>query len=104
MTTYGARDFYPDQLLAQIGRTNVLAISGGRVTVRETGITLPVDCGYSVTVDLADNDTYTVRRIFKRGAKTWIKGERCDVYADDVADAAYYASCFRNGPWGEVAR
>jgi hypothetical protein len=88
-------------LLRQIGTMNVLAISGGRVARRETGVTLPVSSGYSVTVDLDGNDTYIVRRVFKRGAKSWIKGEVTGVYADQVGEAAYRASCFRNGPWGE---
>lgn len=83
-------------MVTQIGRMNILAISGGRIIRRETGITLPVGAGYSVTVDLTAGDDYTVRRMFKRGSKTWIKGERTMVYCDEVADAAYYASCFRS--------
>jgi hypothetical protein len=83
-------------LVDQITPIVVLSISGGRILVRKTGITLPVSNGYSVTVDLAAGDTYTVRRIFKRGTKTWVKGERTDVYCDEVSDAAYYASCFRS--------
>jgi hypothetical protein len=85
-----------NELLAQIGRMNLMAISGGRVVRRETGVTLPVDCGYSVTVDLAAGDTYVVRRIFARGTKTWVKGERTSVYCEDVSEVAYYASCFRS--------
>jgi hypothetical protein len=84
------------ELVRQIGQRNILAISGGRVYGRNTGITLPVDCGYSVTVDLAAGDTYVVRRIFRRGRKEWIRGERTNVYCDDVGEAAYYASCFRS--------
>jgi hypothetical protein len=91
-------------LLEQIGRMNVLSISGGRVIQRNTGITLPVDCGYSVTVDLDRDDTYVVRRVFKRGSKTWIKGEQTGVYCDDVGELAYRASCFRDGPWGHEAK
>jgi hypothetical protein len=83
-------------LAAQIGSRNILAISGGRVIRRDTGITLPVHYGYSVTVDLAANDTYTVRRVFTRGAKTWVKGERTNVYCDAVGEAAYQAACFQN--------
>src|SRR5712691_486792 len=83
-------------LLAQIGSGNVLAISGGRVKIRETGITLPVSSGYSVTVDLAGNDTYTVRRVFTRSGVARVKGERADVYCEEVGEAAYRASCFRN--------
>jgi hypothetical protein len=85
-----------NELLAQIGRANILSISGGRVEPRRTGVTLPVDCGYSVTVDLAAGDTYVVRRIFRRGARQWIRGERTGVYCDEVGEAAYYASCFRS--------
>lgn len=73
--------------LRQIGRMNIAAISGGRV----------IRNGYSVTVDLDASDTYVVRRVFKRGAKTWIKGERTYVYFDEVGETAYQASCFRNG-------
>lgn len=91
------------QTVEQIGRMNVFAISGGRIMRRETGITLPVGSGYSVTVDLDWNDTYVVRRVFKRGAKIWIKGEQRDVYCDEVGEVAYRASCFRNGAWGEAA-
>jgi hypothetical protein len=84
------------ELVRQIGRRNLLAISGGRVMRRETGVTLPVDCGYSVTVDLAAGDTYVVRRIFRRGRREWTRGERTNVYCDEVGEAAYYASCFRS--------
>ena len=54
------------QMVEQIGRMNLMAISGFRVTRRETGVTLPVGAGYSVTVDLDWDDTYVVRRVFKR--------------------------------------
>lgn len=92
-----------DTLLAQIGRMNVLAISGGRVLRRDTGVTLPVGCGYTVTVDLTAGDDYVVRRVFTRGGKASVKGEQTRVYCDEVGEAAYRASCFRNGPWGEQA-
>lgn len=84
------------ELVRQIGRGNLMAISGGRVMTRETGVTLPVDCGYSVTVDLAADDTYVVRRIFRRGRREWVRGERTDVYCDDVGEVAYMASSFRS--------
>ena len=92
-----------DTLIAQIGRMNIMAISGLRVIRRDTGVTLPVGAGYSVTVDLDWGDEYVVRRVFKRGAKIWIKGEQRRVYCDEVGEVAYRASCFRNGPWGEAA-
>jgi hypothetical protein len=97
------READASQLITQIGRMNILAISGGRIGRRDTGVTLPVSSGYSVTVDLDWNDTYVVRRVFKRGAKVWVKGEQRDVYCDEVGEVAYRASCFRNGPWGEEA-
>lgn len=84
------------QLLRQIAPMTLMAISGRRVERRLTGVTLPVSNGYSVTIDVAANDTYIVRRVFKRGAKSWVKGERTGVYAEDVSEAAYYASCFRS--------
>ena len=85
-----------EELLQQIGSRNIFAISGGRVLVRETGITLPVSSGYSVEVDLAADDTYVVRRVFTRAGKRWIKGERTNVYCDQVGELAYRASCFRS--------
>lgn len=86
------------ELAAQVGRMNIMCISGGRVGVRPTGIDLPVSNGYRVTIDLAANDTYVVRRVFKRGDKEWIKGERREVYCDEVGEAAYYAGMFRSHP------
>lgn len=100
MSTETFRDCDTDTVIAQIGRMNIAAISGLRVGRRATGITLPVGSGYSVTVDLDWNDTYTVRRVFKRGPKVWLKGEQRNVYCDEVGEVAYRASCFRNGPWG----
>jgi hypothetical protein len=91
------------ELLAQIGRMNVLAISGGRVIVRRSGVSLPVSSGYNVTVDLAGNDTYTVRRVLQRGGKTWVKGEVTGVYCEQVGEMAYQASCFRNVEFGNPA-
>jgi hypothetical protein len=91
------------QTIEQIGRMNIMAISGGRIIRRDTGITLPVGAGYSVEVDLDWNDTYVVKRVFKRGAKRWVKGSQTDVYCDEIGEVAYRASCFRNGSWGEAA-
>ena len=102
-TTETFRDCDADAIIGQIGRMNLMAISGFRVTRRNTGVTLPVGAGYSVTVDLDWDDTYVVRRVFKRGAKVWIKGEQRNVYCEEVGEVAYRASCFRNGDWGEAA-
>jgi hypothetical protein len=89
-------------LAAQISARNIMAISGGRIQVRQTGITLPVHAGYRVTVDLAPDDTYTVRRVFDRGGKRWIKGEESGVYCDVVGDSAYRASCYVNVEFGAI--
>jgi hypothetical protein len=81
-------------LLAQIGMWNVLAVSGGRVMRRETGVTLPVARGYSVTVDLMGDDTYTVRRMFKRSGVDKVMKEWDSVYCDQVGETTYRASCY----------
>jgi hypothetical protein len=89
------------EILRQIGRSNVLAISGGRVTALEDGIELPVSNGYRVRVRLTPADYYRVERVFVRGGKEFDKGHLDDVDFTQVGNAAYYASCFRNddGDW-----
>lgn len=84
------------EMVAQIGRMNLLAISGGRVKAIESGIELPVGSGYSVLVELTAMDYYEVSRIFKRGGKVFVKGVRSDVDCFQLSEAAYYASCFRS--------
>jgi hypothetical protein len=98
----GFRETGPEmraEIVRQIGDRpfgNLSAISGGRVIPLPDGIELPVSNGYSVRVRLAGNDTYTVQRIFTRAGRDSVKGERTDVYFEDVGQAAYYASCFRS--------
>lgn len=98
----GFRETGPDQrreIVRQIGDQpfgNLAAISGHRVIPLPDGVELPVSNGYSVKVRLAGNDTYTVQRVFTRAGKEVVKGERTDVYCEDVGQAAYYASCFRS--------
>ncbi len=84
------------ELLRQIGMMNVLATSGGRVEHRDTGVTLRCGSGYSVTVDLSPDDTYTVRRIFTRARRTWVKGERAGVHCGQLGETVYRAGCFRD--------
>jgi hypothetical protein len=86
----------PQAIKAQIGMWNVLATSGGRVIIRDTGITLPCGYGYSVTVDLDPSDTYTVRRVFTRSGVASVKGERTDVYAEQLGETVYRAGCFHD--------
>ena len=103
------RPFDEDQLLAQIGRGNIFAISGGRIQVWRTNdgkatrtVTLPVSNGYSVEIYLAWDDTYTVTRQFKRKGEYINKGTVEGVYADNIGEVVYKASCFRSYEFGKV--
>ena len=93
------------ETLRQIGRMNVLAISGGRwlydsILNCETDILLPVSSGYRVRVHLAPNDTYTVTREMKRGAKLFVKGTQDNVYCDELGEVCYQASCYKSNDFG----
>jgi len=112
------RPLDPRETIHQIGTGNMMSISGGRWgTVGKNGqvysgrgpgevwkLLLPVGHGYRVEIELAANDTYTVRRVFSRKAPgrrhlppvDYPKGERTEVYAEEIGQVAYYASCFRS--------
>lgn len=90
---YGAMD--ADTTVAQIGRMNVAAISGGRVVASDNAIVMPVSNGYYVVVGLDVNDTYTVYQVFVRKGKATVKKEWSDIYCDQIGEVAYQASCFR---------
>jgi len=92
-TTETYRPCSTDELVQQIGRATILAVSGGRIERRDTGITLPVARGYRVDIDLGWDDVWRVRRVFRRGGKEWIKGE-IEAYADEVGEAVWKASCY----------
>lgn len=100
----GARDFAADQTIAQIGRMNILGISGGRVTTlraknRVVGIELPVGSGYKVRVFLDADDTYVVQRVWREIVKGSVEG----VYCDMVGEVAYQAGMFQsNKDFGEA--
>lgn len=86
-------------MLEQIGRMNVLAISGGRVhygtDLEHPTIILPVRYGYAVEVTYEPGqDLYTVRRTFTRGLKRWTKRTWERVYNDQLGEIAYTASCY----------
>jgi hypothetical protein len=95
------------ELLTQIGAMNVMAISGGcRYALYNTrsevvGLRFPAGAGYWVDVLLAGDDTYTVRRVFIRGGKEFIKGELTGVYCDEIGEVAYVASCYVNRSFGD---
>lgn len=100
----GHSEFRPcdaQEVKAQIGRMNILAISGGRVGISETGIELPVSSGYRVMINLDWNDTYTVQRILVRKGVATLKGAVEGVYCDEVGEVAYQASCYKNVKFGE---
>lgn len=85
------------ELLGQIGRMNILAISGGRTRLIDGVLVLPVSNGYTVEVEyVRGRDSYTVRRVFTRAGKRFVKGEVEDVYCDMVGEIAYEASSFRS--------
>jgi len=106
----GHRDFDANTTLGQIGRMNVLAVSGGRVHTlfaddkrgggKAIGLEFPVGHGYKVRTFLADNDSYTVQRVFSRAGKDTVKGEETDVYAPEVGEAVYRAGMYVNVPFG----
>jgi hypothetical protein len=107
-TDYG-RPFNEDVLLDQIGRMNVLAISGGRVGVwkpqgKTVEVELPVSSGYLVRITLGWNDTYTVERVLRRRPKgqsakvSKVLGRMEGVFCDQVGEVAYYASCYKSYP------
>jgi len=108
MSESTGRPFDEDELIAQIGRMNIFAISGGRVgVIRENGetvgIELPVSNGYRVSIKLGWDDTWTVSRQFVRKGTVFDKGTLENVYADQVSEIAYQASCFRNVEFGKVS-
>jgi hypothetical protein len=107
MTKQDGRPFNEDELINQIGRMNVFAISGGRVGVivnnqgETVEVQLPVSNGYRVSITLGWNDTWTVSRQFVRKGVVSDKGTLEDVYCEQVGEIAYKASCFRNVQFGE---
>lgn len=89
-------------MLAQIGHGNILAISGGRyLWLDDVTVKLPISNGYSVEVEYDWGwDTYTVRRVFTRSGKRWVKGEVDHVYFDQLADTCWRAHAFRSYEFG----
>lgn len=91
---------------AQVGRMNILAISGGRViplknSEGETvGVAYPVDASRRVEVILDYDDTYTVSRIryITKGSEAnteIVEYSTSGIYCDYVGEVAYSASCWK---------
>lgn len=94
--TFSIDNVQRNEILNQIGRMNLFAISGGRALGLEDGVRLQVGNGYNVDVRLTPADEYTVERVFIRSGKVTSKGKREHVFCDEVGEVAYNASCFRN--------
>lgn len=92
------------EIVRQIGAGNLMAISGGRTLPIKGGVSLPVSAGYHVHVELEPNDTYTVTRWFARCGKFHQHGQVANVYAEQVGQVAYRASCHESYSDGEWVR
>lgn len=96
----------PSEIARQIGRMNLLAISGGKCfTVTnphgdEIGLLLPCGSARAVEITLDYNDTYSVRRVRlvtkgERAGSVIVETEVSGVYCDEVGEMAYQASCWK---------
>jgi hypothetical protein len=94
------------EVLSQIGKMNILAVSGGRIGKLtntegdDVGVFLPIDTARRVEVVLDPSDTYTVRRVrhVVRGAHAGhevVEYELAFVYCDSVGECVYQASCWK---------
>ena len=94
------------EIVSQIGKMTVLAVSGGRMTALrneegdEVGVILPINPTRRVEVVLDFMDTYTVRRVryLNKGqfaGKEVVEFEREDIYCDELYDVVYTASCWK---------
>ena len=104
------REMDPQVTLAQVGRMNLMAISGFRWAVvpvegeRYDDVVLPVSSGYRVRISLRGDDTYTVTREMVRGDKLFVKGVQPYVYCEEVGEVAYQASSYKSNDFGDLVR
>lgn len=77
----------------QVGAARA-AISGGPQHPTLRGLEMPAGHGWHVRIELDPSDTYTVTRIFRRGLREWIHGQRTSVYVGDLSETAYRAGCW----------
>lgn len=96
----------PTEIIRQIGKMNLWAISGGRWgslydnEQNAIGVWLPCGRGRMVEISLDFDDTYRVRCVRRvlRGAQRnqgIIETEAVGIYCDQVGEVAYQASCWR---------
>lgn len=88
--------------VTQIDRGTILAVSGGRyLYMDDNTLTLPVRYGYSVEVEyIPGADMYEVRRMYRRGTTIRCKGHMRPLFADQLSEAVYRASCYHD-PFGD---
>lgn len=111
------RECRASDIIAQIGRWNLLAVSGGRwgkihdsetipsengtaFRSYEIGVWIPCGTNRMVEVILDWDDTYIVRRVrrISRGAAKHtgvVEFEQREVYCDQVSEVVYQASLWR---------
>lgn len=95
---YEPSEFDMRTALSQIGRGNLMAISGTRAKKRNNEMVLPVNRNQQVIVGYdGGSDTYFVRaeQIITNGkdkGKTRVLGQWDNVYADELGETAYQAS------------
>ena len=95
---YEPGEFDMRTALSQIGRGNLMAISGTRANKRNNEMVLPVNRNQQVIVGYdGGSDTYFVRaeQIITNGkdkGKTRVLGQWDNVYADELGETAYQAS------------
>ena len=95
---YEPGEFDMRTALSQIGRGNLMAISGTRAKKRNNEMVLPVNKNQQVIVGYdGGSDTYFVRaeQIITSGkdkGKTRVLGQWDNVYADELGETAYQAS------------
>lgn len=84
------------EALRQISPWDRAATSGGRATLYDDALVLPVARGYSVVVRLEWDDTYTVQRVYTRSGVSKVKGEMRGVYFDTLSNTVYLAGCYHH--------
>lgn len=91
-----------ETMIAQIGRTTHLGVSGGRVIViSENRLHLPVSNGYRVEIEYDYAwDYYTVRRILRKGKSFQVKGEQTQVSFDELSEVVWQAHAYQNREFG----
>lgn len=94
----GYREFDLERdLIPQIRGWDLMAVSGGRCAqINKYEARFPVGRGYSVAVKLSFMDTWEVERVFEREGKAFVKEVWHDVYAMEVSDVIYKASCYHH--------